>query len=230
MLVDINLLPEKERERSTLLLAALAILGVAVLFWGVLFFLSNKLEDETADLLLQQTALQEEQQAVRDLLPSSENLDARKQLAYTVEWAESFRYETVPLLKDLIQALPERGFFRSFEFTAPNLATVVVQFDDKPEAAHYYARLASSEYIEGLVLESVTTETVTEEESDVTHDVMPRYLATYVISFIDERGVSPASEGEAEEEGAVEEADTEEPAADVTDAEPEPDEGGDLNE
>lgn len=44
MLVDINLLPEKERERSTLLLAALAILGVAVLFWAVLFFISNAME------------------------------------------------------------------------------------------------------------------------------------------------------------------------------------------
>ena len=31
MLVDINLLPEKEKERSTLLIAALAILGAAVL-------------------------------------------------------------------------------------------------------------------------------------------------------------------------------------------------------
>ncbi len=33
MLVDINLLPEKEKERSMLLMAALAILGAAVLFW-----------------------------------------------------------------------------------------------------------------------------------------------------------------------------------------------------
>ncbi|MFS0575367.1 fimbrial assembly protein [Sporosarcina sp. 179-K 3D1 HS] len=190
MLVDINLLPEKERERSTLLLAALAILGVAVLFWAVLYFISNAMEKETAVLESQQAALQQEQQAVRDLLPVSDHLDARKQLDLTVQWAETVQFDTVPLLEDMIHALPERGFFRSFEFTAPNSATVVVQFDAKPEASHYFSRLASSESIEHLVLDSVTAETVTEEESDVTHDVMPRFLATYSITFVDERNLA----------------------------------------
>lgn len=204
MLVDINLLPEKEKERSTFLLAALAILGVAVLFWAVLFFISNALEQKTAALSLQQTALQEEQQAVRDLLPASEHVDARKQLASTVDWAVAAQFDTVPLLKDLIHELPERGFFRTFEFTAPNLATVVVQFDDKPEAAHYYSRIASSEFVESLVLESVIAEAVTEEESDVTHDVLPRYLATYAITFVDERNQVPEATEQPADEAALE--------------------------
>ena len=50
MLVDINLLPEKEKERSTLLVAALAILGAAVLLWVALFVLSNSLSQETVTL------------------------------------------------------------------------------------------------------------------------------------------------------------------------------------
>ena len=50
MLVDINLLPEKETERSRLLIAALAILGAAVLVWLVVLMLSNNLEKETQSL------------------------------------------------------------------------------------------------------------------------------------------------------------------------------------
>lgn len=134
--------------------------------------------------------MQEEQQAVQNLLPVSDHLDVRKQLEFTVQWAEKVQFDTVPLLQDMISALPERGFFRSFEFLSPNLATVVVQFDDKPEASHYYSRLAASESIEHVALESVTAETMDEEAFDVTHDVMPRYLATYSVTFVDQRNLT----------------------------------------
>ena len=73
MLVDINLLPEKEKRRSALLMAALAILGAAVLFWVVLFILSNSLSKETVTLEQQVASLQESQEAIRSDIHLSES-------------------------------------------------------------------------------------------------------------------------------------------------------------
>ena len=45
MLVDINLLPQKERDRPAFLIAAISILLLAVIIWGVLAFLAGSHED-----------------------------------------------------------------------------------------------------------------------------------------------------------------------------------------
>jgi len=205
MLVDINLLPEKEKERSTLLIAALAILGAAVLFWLVLFMLSNNLAKETATLEQQLTVLQESQEEIRSELQQTDSGDEKKLLASTVDWAEGYQFDTVPLLHELINLLPERGFIQTFDFTGPNLATVVVQFDTKPDSAHYYARLKSSLSISEIHLDSVKVDNVLTEEANPTPDVLPRYMATYSILFTDQRiaveGTAEVDEAQSSDEG-----------------------------
>jgi len=205
MLVDINLLPEKEKERSTLLIAALAILGAAVLFWLVLFILSNNLAKETATLEQQLIVLQESHEEIRSELQQTDSGDEKKLLASTVDWAEGYQFDTVPLLHGLINLLPERGFFQTFDFTGPNLATVVVQFDTKPDSAYYYTRLKSSQSISEIRLDSVKVESVLTEEANPTPDVLPRYMATYSILFTDQRiaieGTAEVDEAESSDEG-----------------------------
>jgi type IV pilus assembly protein PilN len=200
MLVDINLLPEKEKARSMLLIAALAILGAAVLLCLVLFMLSNKLAKETATLDGQLIVLQQSQEEIRSGLQQSESGDEKKLLALTVDWAEAYQFDTVPLLHELINLLPERGFFQTFNFTGPNLATVVVQFDTKPDSAYYYTRLKSSQSIAEIHLDSVkVNNNESNEETELVNDVLPRYLATYSILFTDQR---IAAEGTAGVDGA----------------------------
>ena len=190
MLVDINLLPEKEKRRSVLLMAALAILGAAVLFWVALFILSNSLSKETVTLEQQVASLQESQEAIRSDIHLSESGDSRKQLASTVDWAEAYQFDTVPLLHDLIRLLPKRGFFQTFDFTGPNLATVLVQFDTKADAAYYFARLQAAPSISTISLESVTIDEMSDDETNHSSDILPRYMATYTIEFVDGRVVA----------------------------------------
>ncbi len=195
MLVDINLLPEKEKARSMLLIAALAILGAAVLLCLVLFMLSNKLAKETAMLEDQLIVLQQSQEEIRSGLQQSESGDEKKLLALTIDWAEAYQFDTVPLLHELINLLPERGFFQSFNFTGPNLATVVVQFDTKPDSAYYYTRLKSSLSITEIHLDSVKVDNVSTDETNPATDVLPRYMATYSILFTDNRIVAEGTAG-----------------------------------
>ncbi|WP_237146580.1 fimbrial assembly protein [Planococcus halocryophilus] len=166
-----------------------------------------------------------EQEAIRTRLEAAQGMNEEQQLKATVDWAEGYQFDTVPLLKELVSILPARGFFDSFSYTGLDQAILSVQFDTAREAAYYLAQLKTSELIESATLDSVaqneidTTET---EEGVVVQEAviqeMPRYIATYTIIFVDERIPTDDSavpvEGEAVTEAPAEEA-VEQPAEDV---------------
>ncbi|WP_432355779.1 hypothetical protein [Sporosarcina sp. A2] len=208
MLVDINLLPEKEKERSSFLYVALAVLGAALLFWLIFFLLTRSVTLDTERLEDQQMKLQVTQSELTARLNRSETAQSHDQLATSVQWAEDYRYETTPLLEDLVSLLPRRGFFRTFAFATPHQATIEVQFDDKMEAAYYLTRMLSSEYVETASIESVETEDIEEEENTAKY-WLPRYVATYTIFFTDGRQVldgeaPPVPENQPEENSPTE--------------------------
>ncbi|MBD7908388.1 hypothetical protein [Sporosarcina gallistercoris] len=188
MLVDINLLPEKEKERSGLLYVALAFIGAALLFWLIFFLLTRSVVSDTERLDNQLMTLQVTQSELTGRLDRSDTAQSLDQLAASVQWVEDYRYETAPLLEDLVAQLPRRGFFRSFAFAAPHQATVEIQFDDKTEAAYFLTRMLSSELVESASIESIEAEEIDQEEG-VVSNWLPRYLATYTIFFTDGRQV-----------------------------------------
>lgn len=214
MLVDINLLPEKEKERSGLLYVALAFIGAALLFWLIFFLLTRSTESDTERLDNQLLKLQETQSELTAQLNRSDTAQSHDRLAASVQWVEDYQYETAPLLEDLVTQLPRRGFFRSFAFAAPHQATVEIQFDDKAEAAYYLTRILSSELVESASIESIEAEEIDQEES-VVSNWLPRYLATYTIFFTDGRQVIDGAAPPLPEE-AVENSETTEPSAEET--------------
>lgn len=200
MLVDINLLPEKVKERSTLLITTLIILSAALLSWLLFWIFSNVLEDKTVAVQAQIDAVQQRQNGIREELTPTTLTTEKTQLLKTVEWVQHFQYETVPLLSALIYELPRRGFFRQFEFTAPNEAVVEIQFDQSEDAAYYMTSLKESPFVTSVTLESVLSEKMTEEIS--TTAILPRYVASYRITFVDERQEQEVeTEADIEEEG-----------------------------
>lgn len=225
MLVDINLLPQKERDRPAFLIAAISILLLAVIIWGVLAFLAGSHEDEQAVLASQSVQVAAEQEAIRSQLEAAQGMNEEQQLKATVDWAESYQFDTVPLLEELVSILPARGFFESFSYTGLDQAILSVQFDTAREAAYYLAQLKASELIETATLDSVAQNELdsaeTEEGVVVEKTVIqetPRYIATYTLVFIDERiptdDTAVAVEGEAVTEEPTDEV-AEEPAEDV---------------
>ena len=110
MLVEINLLPKKERKSRGVLLIILCSLFLCLLC-GILYFWQyqnyqsqlNALEQEYESIA--QTIELEQQKVV-----SQENSNSVSLLTEKVEWANQYPVKSVPLLKHLIGFLPDRGF------------------------------------------------------------------------------------------------------------------------
>ncbi|WP_088007241.1 PilN domain-containing protein [Indiicoccus explosivorum] len=190
MLVDINLLPQKERDRPAVVIAAASILLAALLIWITLFFMTNGEENRQQALQAESAETAALQAELRDLIAARSGLNEEQQLAATVMWAQDYQYDTVPLLAELASLLPERGFFVSYSFAGPNTATLEVQFDNTREAAFYLTHLKNSELLSDASLLSVQGEEVGEEEEGMDEDatlVLPRYVASYELTFTDDR-------------------------------------------
>ncbi|MFP3422721.1 fimbrial assembly protein, partial [Bacillus sp. SIMBA_161] len=82
---------------------------------------------------------------IRNELEARQGMNEEQQLQATVEWAESYQFDTIPLLEELVSLLPARGFFQTFSYIGLDQAQLVVQFDSSREAAYYLAQLKSSE-------------------------------------------------------------------------------------
>lgn len=227
MLIDINLLPQKEQERPYPLIIAGVLVLLALLSWALLFFMAQAEERAQDELIEESAQVAAEQEAIRQQIGATEGLNDEQQLKETVEWAESYQFDTVPLLDELVAVLPERGFFDTFSFTGPNLATLTLQFDTAREAAYYLTQLKTAESLASVTLDSVTNQELDliEEETIEDEDALllnPRYLATYSLVFVDDR--IPA-EGTVAEDGTIieeeVEGDTEQPVGDDTEETPE---------
>lgn len=232
MLVDINLLPQKERDRPAFLIAAISILLMAVIIWGVFAFLANANENEQTELAAESQQVAAEQAAIRSQLEAKQGMNEEQQLKATVDWAESYQFDTLPLLGDLVSKLPQRGFFDSFSYVGLDQAVLTVQFDTAREAAFYLAQLKTSELLKSATLDSVTQEelqeeatategttvVVVEEEEDAVIE-NPRYLATYTLVFVDDRIPAEVVEGDVPVEGTEEQPAAETPPAETPAAE-----------
>lgn len=198
MLVDINLLSEKERERPGFVVAAIFLILIGLVAGLVFYFLGNSYENKQQVLIAQSAEIARQQAAIQEQMLTTAGLNDTQKLQKTVEWAEAYQYDTLPLIRELTALLPERGFFMNFSFTSPSEALVDVQFDTSREAAFYLTQLKSSEMITTVSLSTLTYQPLAEESEEVEKDdtstttdsvqpVMPRYLASYTISFLDTR-------------------------------------------
>lgn len=229
MLVDINLLPQKERDRPAVLIAAVAILLLAIIIWAVFAMMSRAEANEQQALQVQAQGVMAEQAQIRSELEARQGMNEEQQLQATVEWAESYQFDTIPLLEELVSLLPARGFFQTFSYTGLDQAQLVVQFDSSREAAYYLAQLKASELLSSARLDNVATEILEEEtegEESETVTNAPRYLATYTLLFQDERipvEGGEEAEGEVVEEAVETEEVAEEPAEETEEADVEVD-------
>ncbi|MCH4825627.1 MAG: PilN domain-containing protein [Planococcus sp. (in: firmicutes)] len=214
MLVDINLLPQKEHERPVLLFAILGILLVTILIWATFFLMAQSQKSEKIEADAEYIQVMTESSVIQAELEAAVGLTDEQQLKTTVDWAESYQFDTIPLLSDLSARLPERGFLESFSYTKPNLATITVQFDAARQAAYYLAQLKASDLIQSVQLDStefkeleIIGDTGFVEKPETPVEV-PRYVATYNIAYVDVR--LPAEEELDADGNIIEEVETEE--------------------
>ncbi|WP_051059462.1 hypothetical protein, partial [Bhargavaea cecembensis] len=245
MLVDINLLPERDRERSKAVILSLVILLSAMLFWLTFFIMANRNADEAERLDARTQEMRLAGAEIRSRMQGTETMADREQLELTIGWAESYQFPTAPLLRHLVSLLPVRGFIMDYTYTDPHTADLSVQFDRYEQAAYYLARLKAATPVESAIMNDVSASPLDEETDeegnpvDTDDIVVPRYIATYTIEFVNPRvpaegtAEEPAEDGEgaAAEDGSDTEVNVDNDVnVNVEQENPEPETGTDTGE
>ena len=156
MLVEINLLPQKEPRKKSffILVAALAVLFLSLGTYYILQIQSTKSDIANMDNQIKMTkelAAIEEKNANKSESELSITL-----LKGAVEWANSYPIKTIPVMQHLTGLLPERGFIQTFGYTEAGTVTISVQFDSAREAAFFLDNLNESDWIDDANLSSLT--------------------------------------------------------------------------
>ncbi len=185
MLVEINLLPKKERQSRGVLLIILSSVFLGIIC-GTLYFWQYQSHQSQLNALEQEyemTAqlIEMEQQKV----VSQENSNSVTQLTEKVKWANQYPVKTVPLLRHLNGFLPERGFIESFSYAENGDIKIEVRFDKAEEAAYYLKDLSSTSIVTNAMVSSLEAAPVEEEteESENSGSVELKYDPRYIGAF-----------------------------------------------
>jgi Tfp pilus assembly protein PilN len=173
MLVEINLLPQKEPRKKSffIIVAALAVIFLSLGTYYILQIKSTKSDIANLDTQIKMTkdiTAIEEKNANKNQSQMSVTL-----LKGAVEWANSYPIKTIPVMQHLTGLLPERGFIQTFGYTEAGTVTISVQFDSAREAAYFLDNLNESEWIDDANLSSLTA-----KEQEKTDEPAPAATAT----------------------------------------------------
>jgi type IV pilus assembly protein PilN len=185
MLVDINLLPEKQKKNYIVFIIITFLLIVFALGATVLLLQFGH-EKEQSEFLKGQildtkmlTAIQEKK--LNDYASST----AVTELNQAIIWTEKLPIPTVFLIRQLSSLLPERGYVLNFSYTDDGIANLTVQFDTSLEAAYFVKNLNDLPYIDQVNLTSLVTSAADDEpEIKELLDVMlPRYIGQFELKL-----------------------------------------------
>ncbi|PLR72789.1 PilN domain-containing protein [Bacillus sp. UMB0728] len=187
MLVDINLLPKKEK-RSKAAYISLAAAGLAAVILSVSLYIylgSQKEKIEQVETQIAQT--NEILEAQRVKLADYESSNSVGELENAISWAKEQPFSVVYILNEVTKLLPERGYITEFEKDEENKIKQIVQFDTKSQAAYYLNSLLSLGWLDEAVLtEAKTTDVLKdddEETSAAEEEILPRYFAAYELQI-----------------------------------------------
>jgi type IV pilus assembly protein PilN len=189
VLVEINLLPQKQQKRSItvriIIMIALTMLLISLLtFWQVQKY-NNEIRHLEANIANFEQSITSLQQEV-----NVESTNSYVELSNAVEWSLTYPIKSVAVLKHLTSLLPERGFLLTYSYTETGMLSLTVQFDTKKEAAYYLSWLIDSPWIEEVKLSQLSssqieaTEGTPEKQGEnKTESYLPRYIGNFEITL-----------------------------------------------
>lgn len=186
MLAEINLLPRKDRKNQARLIILLVILLSLIIVLTLLGFqLSalNKAEDVAEH---KRSILHEQLDAKLEARNQETNKSSEEKLQSAVNFAEVTSQDIIPIIVELTEQLPERGYLMNYEQVDPRTINLTVQFDMNRDAAFYLARLKESQSFEQVFLEKITTNSKNIDETGgntnkLDDKEMPRINAHYYL-------------------------------------------------
>jgi type IV pilus assembly protein PilN len=185
MLVDINLLPEKEKKNYALFVLIFFLIIAAVLGWIMMQLHYNNVKNE-AQYIQKQI---DDTKLLRTLqeknLTDYTSSTAYAELEAAIQWTEKLPISTVLILRHISSLLPERGFILNFNYTDEGTVNTLVQFDTSREAAYYLKSLKDSEFIEKVNLTSLVTSNSEDslKVSNIKNVLLPRYIGQFTLTL-----------------------------------------------
>lgn len=153
MLVDINLLPQKEPKNYNFIITLSCLVLSLLLISGYYLWQINSTKSEVASLNRQIATIQKVTRNQEEATDYSTN--SVSQLKSAIEWANDYSIQIIPVMRHLTSLLPERGFIQSFGYTEAGTITLTVQFDSAREAAYFLDSLNESKWISEASLSSL---------------------------------------------------------------------------
>lgn len=159
MLIDINLLPEKQKKNYTRLAVIILMVIVFILLSYLLLIKYNSAREQTEVYIdqLQEIKLQQatEEKKLKDYTSSN----TIEELSSAINWTEQLPLPTVNLIRHLTSLLPENGYIQTFQYSDEGEVYVTVLFNRTREAAYYISYLKNSEFVEEVNILSLATTT-----------------------------------------------------------------------
>lgn len=198
MLVDINLLPQKEKKRGFLTVLTIVVLLLVVVSGSYSWLLYNQKAGQIKALQAQLTSAQSLKEVLMQKKDkAADDLNAEEQLRAAITWAENDPVSTFTLLRHIASLLPERGYVRSFSFEDSGDVQLTIQFDSSREAAFFLKSLEDSPFVSRAQLLKIGTESVENEPANSSvNKVLPRYIADYQLKINQPALKESAKEGE----------------------------------
>ena len=171
MLVDINLLPQKEPKKYSFIITLSSLLILTVLIGGFYFWKAQTIKNELASLEQQISNTQKIVEKENQTSETGASAGSVNQLKSAIQWANEYPIQTVPVMQHLTSLLPERGFILSFGYTETGAVTLSVQFDTAREAAYFLDSLNHSKWVKEASLSSLSAAQSKTESNPTNNDV-----------------------------------------------------------
>lgn len=156
MLVEINLLPQKEPKKIGFIISISSIVALLIIAGSYYLWQINSVKSEVASLDSQISMTKKIAEKEQQNSQTVESTNSVSQLKSAIDWADEYPIQTVPVMRHLSSLLPERGFIQSFAYTEAGTINITVQFDSAREAAYFLENLTESKWIEDASLSSLT--------------------------------------------------------------------------
>lgn len=198
MLVDINLLPKKEKRSNKPIYILFIFVGAAILCLIAMLFIGYSIQKKNDVLAKQVNTIKEQVETSQSMLTTYENSNAAAELEKAVIWAENYPIKTVPIIRELTSYLPERGYILSFLYNVEGTIQLEAQFDTTREAAYYLKRMMDSAWITDVTLSKLSTTTITtsvDEGALSTEQDVQRYNGSFQI-FLNKETIKEEEQGD----------------------------------
>jgi Tfp pilus assembly protein PilN len=156
MLVEINLLPQKEPKKFGFIIVIALLISLFLLAFAFYFWQIHLTKNTIASTNSQITTTQKVAANLANKKNNAESSNSVSQLTSVLKWADENRIPTIPVMRQLTSLLPKRGYIMSFTYQETGTVLLTVQFDSVNEAASYLDSLNSSSWIAEASITSLT--------------------------------------------------------------------------